>query len=174
MDYTLLYLSRYTAPCGIIWLGASDGKLCMADWQGGRSFDKYGSPKRLKLFKAYIEMPDDEIIRATSAQLDEYFMGLRQLFDIPLCLTGTEFQKHVWDELLKVPYGKTLSYSDVAKAIGMPQATRAVANAIGNNPVSIIVPCHRIIGKDKSLTGYAGGISAKKTLLALERKYSAN
>ena len=99
------------------------------------------------------------------AQLDEYFKGSRQQFQIKLNPEGTEFQKRVWNELLKIPYGKTISYLEVTKKLGDAKAIRAVANANGKNPVWIIIPCHRVIGSDGSLTGYAGGLHRKKWLL---------
>lgn len=99
------------------------------------------------------------------AQLDEYFKGSRQQFQIKLNPEGTEFQKRVWNELLKIPYGKTISYLELTKKLGDAKAIRAVANANGKNPVWIIIPCHRVIGSNGSLTGYAGGLHRKKWLL---------
>ena len=101
-------------------------------------------------------------------QLDEYFRHERQSFDLPLFFVGTEFQKKVWQTLLTIPYGTTVSYAYLARRIGMPRAVRAVANANGANAISIFVPCHRVIGSDGSLTGYGGGLPAKKYLLELE------
>lgn len=103
-------------------------------------------------------------------QLDEYFAGSRMTFDIPLHLCGTEFQKRVWLSLPDIPYGETRSYKDIAVGIGQPNAVRAVAQAIGANAISILVPCHRVIGCNHTLTGYAGGLDAKKRLLELERR----
>ena len=112
-------------------------------------------------------MPSD-ITLATAAQLDEYFARQRTSFDIPLLFAGTDFQKRVWNTLLEIPYGQTVSYGELAKRIGKPAAVRAVANAIGANAISVIVPCHRVTGSDHTLTGYGGGIAAKRMLLALE------
>ena len=100
--------------------------------------------------------------------MDEYFARKRKTFDIPLLLVGTEFQKSVWQELQNIPYGKTLSYGELSQRLGEPKAVRAVAAANGANPISIFVPCHRVIGRDHKLTGYAGGLAAKKELLELE------
>ena len=108
------------------------------------------------------------IIQETSKQLDEYFDGKRTVFDIPMLFAGTDFQKKVWHKLLEIPYGVTISYGELATQLGMPKAVRAVANANGANAISIIVPCHRVIGSDHSLTGYGGGLAAKKKLLELE------
>lgn len=102
------------------------------------------------------------------AQLEAYFRGERTEFDLPLAPSGTPFQERVWKELRRIPYGKTCSYGDIAKRIGRPKACRAVGLANGRNPISIVVPCHRVIGADGSLTGYGGGLVNKKTLLELE------
>ncbi len=110
-----------------------------------------------------------EIIDETIKQLDEYFIGERQHFNIPLLMVGTVFQKSVWNELLQIPFGKTASYTEQAKQIGNEKAVRAVANANAANAISILIPCHRIIGSDGKLTGYAGGLDVKKKLLALEK-----
>ena len=103
-------------------------------------------------------------------QLDEYFGGTRREFSIPLDLRGTPFQKSCWSELLKVPFGRTTTYRDIALALKKPGATRAVGGANHRNPVSIVVPCHRVIGSDGSLTGYGGGLWRKEWLLAHERR----
>ena len=107
-------------------------------------------------------------------QLEAYFAGRRTTFDLPLKLEGTPFQKQVWDELRKLPYGVTVSYGELARRIGNPKACRAVGLANGQNPVSIVVPCHRVIGANGKLTGYSGGVSRKVTLLALERQNLEN
>lgn len=110
------------------------------------------------------------VIDRAIVQLDEYFAGSRRQFDIPLLLVGTPFQKSVWTELLAIPYATTISYAELARRIGRPTAVRAVANSNGANALSIFVPCHRVIGADSSLTGYAGGLLAKNYLLSLEKK----
>jgi methylated-DNA-[protein]-cysteine S-methyltransferase len=110
----------------------------------------------------------DEAVR----QLSEYFGGQRQAFDLPLALEGTAFQRRVWDALLGIGYGLTVSYGQLADEIGRPTAARAVGLANGRNPVSIIVPCHRVVGADGSLTGYGGGLASKQRLLELERRVS--
>ncbi|MDE6659229.1 MAG: methylated-DNA--[protein]-cysteine S-methyltransferase [Eubacterium sp.] len=104
-------------------------------------------------------------------QLEEYFSGARKNFDLPLEMNGTEFQLKVWNELCNIPYGETRSYKDIAEKIGNPKAVRAVGGANNKNKLMIIVPCHRVIGADGSLTGYAGGMDAKKKLIELEKKY---
>ena len=105
-------------------------------------------------------------------QLQEYFEGSRSSFDLPLAPEGTDFQKLVWEELLKIPYGESRTYSEIAVAIGRPKASRAVGNAINKNPIAIIIPCHRVIGKDGNLRGYAGGLELKEMLLRLEGNLS--
>lgn len=105
-------------------------------------------------------------------QLQEYFEGRRSSFDLPLAPEGTDFQKLVWEELLKIPYGESRTYSEIAVAIGRPKASRAVGNAINKNPIAIIIPCHRVIGKDGNLRGYAGGLELKEMLLRLEGNLS--
>ena len=111
---------------------------------------------------------DEEYFADVLQQLKEYFAGSRQNFDVKLSLKGTDFQRQVWQELQRIPYGKTASYGDIAKRINNPKACRAVGAANGKNPIPIIIPCHRIIGNDGSLTGFGGGLKLKKTLLDLE------
>jgi methylated-DNA-[protein]-cysteine S-methyltransferase len=113
--------------------------------------------------------PAAEPFAAAARQLDAYFAGQLQAFDLPLDLAGTPFQQRVWAELQRIPFGETATYGELAAALGKPSASRAVGLANGRNPVSIVVPCHRVIGSDGSLTGYGGGIDRKRFLLALER-----
>ena len=112
--------------------------------------------------------PDDPLLKTASAQLQRYFAGEAMAFDLPLDLLGTAFQKSVWQALLAIPLGSTSSYGDIARGVTAASAVRAVGGAVGRNPVSVIVPCHRVVGRDGSLTGYAGGIDRKLALLALE------
>jgi methylated-DNA-[protein]-cysteine S-methyltransferase len=112
----------------------------------------------------------DPLLDRAERQLVEYFAGARTEFDLPLASDGTEFQKKVWSELLRIPYGETASYGQIARRLGYePGISRAVGAANGANPIPIVVPCHRVIGADGSLTGYAGGVDRKRTLLELER-----
>ena len=115
---------------------------------------------------------ETSLIKNTKQQLDEYFAGKRKKFNIPIKLDGTDFQIKVWKELLKIPYGETCSYLDIAKCIGNPKASRAVGMANNKNKIIIIVPCHRVIGSNKKLVGYACGLEVKEKLLELERKNS--
>ena len=110
-----------------------------------------------------------KIINKLFLQLDEFFEGKRTAFNIDFTLKGTEFQLKVWNELLNIPYGETISYSELAKRIGKPKASRAIGGALNKNPIPIVVPCHRVIGKNGSLTGFGGGIELKKRLLRVEK-----
>ena len=113
---------------------------------------------------------DHPILLLTKRQLSEYFSGIRKTFDIPLAAKGTPFQMQVWQALCDIPYGHSMSYQELADYIGNPKAVRAVGSANGKNPISVIVPCHRVIGKSGQLTGYAGGVARKKALLNLEKR----
>ena len=112
----------------------------------------------------------DALTDMTAKQLEEYFAGKRKQFDVPLRLVGTEFQQAVWNELLAIPYGETRSYKQIAHGIGKPAACRAVGMANNKNPISIIIPCHRVIGSNGALVGYGGGLDMKRKLLALEQE----
>lgn len=118
--------------------------------------------------EGWLRHDDLPVLHTARAQLAEYFAGERREFDLPLSLAGTAFQQRVWEELARIPYGVTISYGELAARTGNPAASRAVGLANGRNPVSIIVPCHRVIGADGSLTGYGGGLDRKRALLALE------
>jgi methylated-DNA-[protein]-cysteine S-methyltransferase len=113
---------------------------------------------------------DEQANRVYIDQLSEYFVGKRKDFDLPLDLNGTPFQLSVWRALLNIPYGETRTYGEIARSLGKPQAARAVGMANHDNPVAVVVPCHRVVGHDGSLTGYAGGLHLKRALLALERQ----
>lgn len=117
--------------------------------------------------KQYTHKPN-AIINSAISQLDEYFNQKRSDFELPICTEGTEFQNKIWKELLKIKYGQTTNYGEIAKKIDSPKSSRACGAAIGKNPISIIIPCHRIIGKNGDLTGYAGGIELKRWLLSHE------
>jgi methylated-DNA-[protein]-cysteine S-methyltransferase len=113
---------------------------------------------------------DDRRLRAAATQLEEYFAGARTAFDLPLAPVGSPFQKKVWAALRRIPFGETASYGQIARAIGTPAAARAIGGANHRNPIAIIVPCHRVIGADGSMTGYGGGLDRKRLLLALESR----
>ncbi len=163
-----IHIRPYHSPCGDLLLGSYNGKLCLCDWATERRRAVTG--KRLqRIWRAdYVEAPS-EVLRMAAEQLDAYFAGERIGFAVPLLFAGTDFQKSVWQALLEIPYGHTISYAELAARLGKPSAVRAVANANGANALSIFVPCHRVIGANHSLTGYAGGLAAKRWLLNLEQ-----
>lgn len=161
-------LLRYESPCGTLVLGSLDGKLCMCDWLVSGHHERIVSRLRRMLHAEFREQASPVTLQA-AAQLDEYFAGRRTAFSLPLLFVGTDFQQRVWRALLTIPYGHTLTYAQLASRIGQPRAVRAVANACGANALSIFVPCHRVIGSNHTLTGYAGGLNAKRRLLMVEK-----
>lgn len=162
-----ILVHNFKTPVGELLLGAFEGDLCLADWRYRRM--RTTIDRRIqKGLGANYEEGNTEVIEQTIRQLDDYFAGERSTFDIPLRLLGTTFQRRVWEALIQVPYGTTASYADLADKVADKSAVRAVAAANGANAISIIVPCHRIIGSSGELVGYAGGLPAKKKLLQLE------
>lgn len=147
----------YRSPVGNIALVSDGNFLTKAE------FTKEAMPEK--------QSPDD-VLNQTARQLDEYFSGIRKKFDLPLAPQGTVFQQKVWNALLTIPYGATESYQEIACQTGNPKACRAVGMANNKNPIGIIIPCHRVIGKSGKLVGYAGGIKMKKYLLDMEKKYA--
>lgn len=160
-------IQNYHSPCGVLILGSFGDKLCLCDWQNEERRKLIDGRIQKGLQAGYVD-DESEVIRKAIAQLDEYFDRKRNVFDIPLLFVGTEFQKTVWNGLLKIPYGTTESYASLSQRLGNPKAIRAVASANGANAISIFVPCHRVIGSNRKLTGYAGGLPAKQLLLELE------
>ena len=167
-----IYIQFYKTKYGHFILGSYDNRLCLLDFKYRRM--RATVDNRLKKgFEAEFIEQDNEILRETRKQLDEYFNMERKEFTLPLLTVGTEFQKNVWNELLKIPYGTTSTYLQLAKNINNEKAVRAVANANGANSIGIIIPCHRIIGTNGELTGYGGGLPLKKRLLKLEQNLFA-
>lgn len=156
----MLHRTALPSPVGVLTLVASDAGLVAILWQDD-------APSRVRIGEA-MENVDHPILKATATQLGEYFAGTRMTFDLPLHPHGTDFQRAVWQQLSAIPHGETRSYADIARALGQPTATRAVGAANGRNPLSIVVPCHRVVGSTGALTGFAGGIAAKRWLLAHE------
>ncbi len=148
------------SPVGALTLVASDKGLTAILWEND-------DPDRVRL-SPLTEVVGHPVLVAAERQLAEYFAGARKAFDLPLDFQGTDFQKQVWAALLTIPFGETRSYAEIARAIGRPTACRAVGAANGKNPISIVAPCHRVIGADGTLTGFAGGLKAKEYLLGLE------
>lgn len=163
-----IYVAEKTLPCGAaLLLGSWNDKLVVADWINGWHHTTIMSRLR-KYTKASVVKSTSTVIEAASNWLDAYFDGSKEAPDFELLFLGTDFQKRVWQLLLEIPYGQTVTYGELAEQAGSPKASRAVGVAVGENPFSIIVPCHRVVGKDKSLTGYGGGYDVKKYLLAHE------
>ena len=150
------------SPVGKLKLIASDQGLVAVLWENE-------NPRRVRLSESFENECHPNLVEA-ERQLGEYFAGRRHDFSVPLDMRGTRFQKDVWEELRTIPFGETRSYGQLARRLGNPRATRAVGAATGRNPLSIIVPCHRVIGSDGQLTGFAGGLSAKTHLLKLEQR----
>ena len=158
------FISYYQSPFGLLEICVSETAL--------QSLSFLKTETQRELHEDEVLQNELPLILLVKTQLDEYFLGNRKVFDIPLALVGTEFQQKVWNELLKIPYGRTVSYLDMAKTLGDEKVIRAAASANGKNPVMIIVPCHRVVGNDGKLVGYAGGLSTKKWLLDHENKYA--
>ncbi|MCH9812461.1 MAG: methylated-DNA--[protein]-cysteine S-methyltransferase [Epsilonproteobacteria bacterium] len=163
-----IHVKYHKTKYGELIAGSYGDKLCMLDWRYRRMRTTIDSRISNTLNADFVEQESD-IIQETITQLDDYFAMERKVFDIPLLMVGTPFQKQVWEALIKVPYGTTSSYLQLAKEIENDKAVRAVASANGANAISILIPCHRIIGSNGDLTGYAGGLSVKKRLLSLEQ-----
>lgn len=156
----MLHCSALPSPVGTLTLVSEETALVALLWENDR-------PGRVPL-EVMAEGRGHPVLAAAAAQLGEYFAGARTAFDLPLAPRGTAFQRAVWGELAAIPYGETRSYADIARALGQPSATRAVGAANGRNPLSIVVPCHRVVGSDGGLTGFAGGVEGKRWLLAHE------
>ena len=184
---TKVYCRELTTLVGSLILGAIGDKLCLCDWKDSkRRLQNANRIKRLlKAELVYIPSLQDEpktllevnalkdsiaVLDETERELREYFAGKRESFDIPLLMVGTDFQKSVWRSLQDIPYGEVVTYMDIALRIGNSQAVRAVSQAIGSNPLALLVPCHRVVGSNGKLTGFAGGLDVKTQLLELEQK----
>ncbi len=169
-ERTGLTFTRFTTPLGPMMIVASDNGVCLLEFS-----DRWKLETELKeiqkRFRSAILPGSNKHIDRMKKQLDEYFNGTRKDFDVPLITPGTDFQNGVWEILQKIPYGETRSYKEQAIALGNPKAVRAVANANGDNRVSIVIPCHRVIGHNGKLVGYGGGLWRKQWLLKHELRY---
>jgi methylated-DNA-[protein]-cysteine S-methyltransferase len=160
------YTTTVDSPCGPL--------VCVVDEDGAVVRIEFGRGRESQKVTVRMAAQGDEVIEDASRtaevrqQLAEYFAGQRREFDLPLAPRGTIFERAVWDELRRIPFGETRSYAEVARALGNPAATRAVGRANGANPIPIVVPCHRVIGSNGSLTGFGGGLDVKARLLELE------
>lgn len=161
MNELIYKFKTIKTPVGLLKLIASPNGLSAILWEND-------APKRIRLQPQVLD-EQHPVLNETEKQLHEFFAGKRTVFELPLDFKGTAFQKSVWHALLNVPFGQVKTYGDIAKAIGNPKAVRAVGAANGKNPISIICPCHRIIGANGALTGFAGGLEIKAMLLKLEQ-----
>jgi methylated-DNA-[protein]-cysteine S-methyltransferase len=161
-------IQYFKTAYGELILGSHDNSLILCDWRYRKMRKRIDNRLQTKLNATY-KIENNKLLDTTRQQLTEYFEYQRKQFELPVELVGTDFQKTVWNGLKKIPYGETTSYLDLANSISNSNAVRAVANANGANAISIIIPCHRVIGLNGNLAGYAGGVSTKKKLLDLEQ-----
>lgn len=160
-------ISYFKSRIGEFIAGSFDGRLCLMDFRYRKMRQIIDSRIKRGLAAEFIVRTDD-VIREAEKELDEYLKGTRMVFDVPILTVGTDFQKKVWDELMRVPYGTTSTYGELAAGLDRESSVRAVAGANAANAIAVIIPCHRIIGKDGELIGYGGGLAVKKRLLKLE------
>jgi methylated-DNA-[protein]-cysteine S-methyltransferase len=156
----MIRYTRFDSPLGTVMAVADEGGITHVDFIDA----KYAR----RIEPDWVEDPQAPVLSECASQLAEYYGGKRTQFDLPLAPRGTPFQKRVWDEIARVPYGKTITYGELAKRAGAPEHARAAGAATGRNPIGVVIPCHRIVGADGSLTGYAGGLERKRELLELE------
>jgi methylated-DNA-[protein]-cysteine S-methyltransferase len=156
------YMQTYNSPVGQLYLVEGDKKLRAVSFARNWQDVRRNFP--------HVEIKNTTLLRSAKRQLREYFRGDRRSFDLPYEVNGTEFQTRVWRALTKIPYGQTRTYKQQAMAVGSPNASRAIGRAEGQNPICIVLPCHRVIGSNGRLTGFGGGMEAKKYLLSLEGK----
>jgi len=162
---------KIETPLGEMITGATDEGVCLLEFSDRRMLNTEYKDL-IRLLNTTLEEGENKHLRNLRNQLKEYFEGKRKEFSVSLITPGTEFQQAVWKELLNIPYGSTRSYQEQAVALNRPDSVRAIANANGMNRISIVIPCHRVIGTDGHLTGYGGGLKRKKWLLDHEKKYS--
>ena len=169
----MIKIQYYKSPFGELIIGDYKGEICLCDWRYRKMRNSIDKRIQSNLDATYTE-EKTPIIQNCVEELEEYFQGKRSEFNIPIKLVGSEFQIQVWEALMKIPYGKTESYLSLSQIIGNEKAIRAVSTANGANAISILVPCHRVIGSDGKLVGYAGGLNTKKKLLELEGAIQTN
>lgn len=168
-----IFVQPYSSPCGELLLGSVDGRLCLCNWAVAKHPGRVERRLRERLGAEFVSGATPTTCEA-ARQLDAYFSGELATFSLPLLCVGTAFQLRVWAQLRSIPYGATLSYGELARRLGCPSSVRAVANANGANALSLFLPCHRVVGADRSLTGYGGGLEAKRFLLGLEQRWAGS
>lgn len=162
-----IHTQRYLSPCGTLLLASYQDQLYLCDWEQSAKFQHH----KMQLLQA-LQVPFDDtpspVTAEAAAQLDAYFAHRLTAFSLPLSPLGTPFQRQVWESLRQIPYGQTITYGHLANRIGHPRSARPVGSAVGNNPLSLFLPCHRVVGATATQGGYAGGIAAKRYLLTWE------
>lgn len=164
----VIYKVSFETPMGRIVACSTDKGVCSLEFYNPEKYEKQQSLLKKQLGTKDVREVENNHLAKLKEELAEYFDGKRKDFTVALDLVGTDFQKQVWDELLRIPYGKIISYLEQSQRMGNAKAVRAVANANGRNKISIVVPCHRVIGSNGALTGYASGLDNKRFLLSLE------
>ncbi len=166
-----IIITSIKTPVGELIAGATDAGICLLDWKYRKMLPAIQRRISTGLNDVF-EEGNHPLLQQMRCELDEYFTGKRMEFSVPLQTVGSPFQKSVWDSLSRIPYGRTVTYMHQARVYGDEKAIRAIATANGANSISVIIPCHRVIGADGALTGYAGGLSTKRWLLEHERKHA--
>jgi len=166
-DATVVHLTRIVTPLGPMLAGATENAVCLLEFADRRKLELQLRRVR-KRFNAFFLAASNPILEQLKSELEKYFAGTLQQFTVPLVVPGSDFQQSVWEKLREIPYGSTVSYTNIAVALRAPRSVRAVARANGDNRIAILIPCHRVIGANGDLTGYGGGLWRKKRLLELE------
>lgn len=167
MNVPSIHTQCYHSPCGTLLLASYQGQLCLCDWEQSSKFQRHKTQLIQVLHAPFDDIPSP-VTEAAAAQLDAYFAHRLTAFSLPLRLIGTPFQCQVWEALRQIHYGETVTYGLLAKRIGHPRSARPVGSAVGCNPLSLFLPCHRVVGATATQGGYAGGIAAKRYLLTWE------
>lgn len=170
----MIYKQIYNSIVGLLYITANDYAVIGVDYSGEAKSDKHldkSGDNASSSRKTEINENGNLLTAQAALQLDEYFKGVRKVFDLPIKFRASAFSLAVWEQLLLIPYGATLSYGEIAARVGKPRSSRAVGRACHKNPIAIIIPCHRVVGKKGKLTGYAGGLDKKQLLLELENKF---
>ncbi|HLX21723.1 MAG TPA: methylated-DNA--[protein]-cysteine S-methyltransferase [Usitatibacter sp.] len=156
----MIRYARIPTPAGTLFAASTEGAITGIYFENQQYFPE--------ITAKWQEDANDPVLRECARQIDEYFDGKRTEFDLPLAPAGTDFQQRVWNEIARIPYGKTITYAELARRAGAEGSARAAGAATGRNPITLVVPCHRVVGSDGSLTGYAGGLPRKTRLLEIE------